>query len=27
VLERKGDWIHIAHADGESGWIHKMLVW
>ena len=27
VLERKGDWIHITHADGESGWIHKMLVW
>ncbi len=27
VLERKGDWIHIQHADGDTGWIHKILVW
>lgn len=27
VLERKGNWIHIQHADGDKGWIHKMLVW
>lgn len=27
VMERKGDWLHIQHADGEDGWIHKMLVW
>jgi SH3-like domain-containing protein len=27
VLERKGDWIHIQHADGDEGWIHKTLVW
>ncbi len=27
VLDRKGDWIHIEHADGEKGWIFKRLVW
>jgi len=27
VIERKGDWIHIEHADGDKGWIHKNLVW
>ena len=27
VLKRKGDWIHIQHADGDQGWIHKSLVW
>ena len=27
VLERRGQWIHIRHADGEKGWIHRMLVW
>ncbi len=27
VLKRKGDWIRIEHADGETGWIHKSLVW
>lgn len=27
VVERKGDWIHIKHADGDDGWIHKALVW
>lgn len=27
VLERKGNWIHLQHADGDDGWIHKMLVW
>lgn len=27
VLEKKGDWIHIEHADGEKGWIYKGLVW
>jgi len=27
VLERKGNWIHIEHADGDKGWIHKSLVW
>lgn len=27
VLGRKGSWIRIRHADGDSGWIHKSLVW
>jgi SH3-like domain-containing protein len=27
VLNEKGDWIHIQHADGDKGWIHKSLVW
>ncbi len=27
VLEEKGNWIHIAHADGDKGWIYKPLVW
>jgi uncharacterized protein YgiM (DUF1202 family) len=27
VLEKKGKWIHIRHADGDEGWIHQMLVW
>jgi SH3-like domain-containing protein len=27
VVERKGQWIRVRHADGETGWIHNMLVW
>ena len=27
VIERKGRWIHIHHADGDKGWIHESLVW
>ncbi|MCF8024240.1 MAG: SH3 domain-containing protein [Desulfobacteraceae bacterium] len=27
VMEKKGDWIHIQHADGEKGWIYGGLVW
>lgn len=27
VLQRKDDWIRIEHADGETGWIYKTLVW
>lgn len=27
VVERKGEWIHIRHSDGDEGWIHRMLVW
>ena len=27
VLERKDKWIHIEHADGDKGWIHRSLVW
>jgi SH3-like domain-containing protein len=27
VLKQEGSWIHIEHADGDEGWIHKSLVW
>ena len=27
VLGRKGNWIHIEHADGDKGWIYKTLTW
>jgi SH3-like domain-containing protein len=27
VLDKKGNWIKIEHADGDIGWIHKKLVW
>ena len=27
VLQTKGSWLQVQHADGESGWIHKNLVW
>ncbi len=27
VLDRRGDWLHVQHADGEKGWIHRSLVW
>ncbi len=27
VIKKKGDWIHIEHADGDTGWIHKTVVW
>jgi SH3-like domain-containing protein len=27
VLQRKGEWLQIQHADGETGWMHQMLVW
>ena len=27
VIKRKGNWIHVEHADGDRGWIHKSLVW
>lgn len=27
VLEQKGNWFHILHADGDKGWIHVSLVW
>ena len=26
-VRKKGNWIEIKHAHGESGWIHKSLVW
>jgi SH3-like domain-containing protein len=27
ILEQKGTWYHIQHADGEKGWIHQSLIW
>ncbi|MEJ2641552.1 MAG: SH3 domain-containing protein [Desulfosarcinaceae bacterium] len=27
VLKRQGDWVQIQHADGDTGWIHKNLIW
>ena len=27
ILNRKGRWIEIQHADGDKGWIHASLVW
>ena len=27
VLNEKGKWLHIIHADGDKGWIHRSLVW
>ena len=27
VLKRQGRWLHIAHEDGDKGWIHASLVW
>ncbi len=27
VLKREGSWLHIEHADGDKGWIHKSLIW
>lgn len=26
-LGRKGNWIHVRHAEGYEGWMHKSLVW
>ena len=25
--EKKGAWLQVKHADGDSGWIHESLVW
>jgi SH3-like domain-containing protein len=27
VIERRGDWLRVRHADGDEGWIAKSLVW
>lgn len=27
VLKEKGNWLHVVHADGDQGWIHRSLVW
>ena len=27
VLEDRGTWLHVEHADGDRGWIARSLVW
>jgi SH3-like domain-containing protein len=27
VIQRRGEWLNIKHADGDTGWIHSSLVW
>ena len=27
VVKTDGDWLNIAHSDGDRGWIHRTLVW
>jgi SH3-like domain-containing protein len=27
LLQTRGDWLNIEHADGDRGWIFKTLVW
>ena len=27
VLDKKGNWLHVQHGDGDQGWIHKSLLW
>jgi len=27
VLQHKGRWLHVEHADGDQGWIFDALVW
>lgn len=27
VLDKEGDWLHVQHADGEKGWIHRAVIW
>jgi SH3-like domain-containing protein len=27
VIKRQGAWMHVQHADGDTGWIHKNLIW
>ena len=27
VLQRKGKWVYVRHADGDKGWIHSSLLW
>ena len=27
ILEKKGDWLYVQHADGDKGWVYKSLVW
>ncbi|MBW2259979.1 MAG: SH3 domain-containing protein [Deltaproteobacteria bacterium] len=27
VVEKKGKWLRVKHADGDTGWIHDSLIW
>lgn len=27
VVKKEGDWINVVHADGDTGWIHRDMVW
>ncbi len=27
VIESRDNWLHIRHADGDTGWIYKPLTW
>jgi len=27
ILDSQGNWFHVEHADGDSGWIHNSLIW
>ena len=27
VIEKRGQWLHVVHADGDKGWIHRALTW
>jgi SH3-like domain-containing protein len=27
VLEKKGNWLHVEHSDGDRGWMHRSLTW
>ena len=27
IVDEKGNWCQIVHADGDRGWIHKSLLW
>lgn len=27
LVKQKGAWLHVVHADGDEGWMHKGLVW
>lgn len=27
VMDEKGAWLHVVHADGDQGWINRSLIW
>lgn len=27
LIDKKGDWRHVKHSGGTSGWLHQDLVW